>query len=89
MVETPYDGKYIKCGEIIKIAKFISSVSSDIRYRIDPLVQEVPKKLGEVDECIKEVKEILPNTYRIKSTVKIRSPKLLYPSLSSTRDFLR
>ena len=77
--ETVYDGKYVKCSEIIEIAKFISSLNKNMRFRIDPLVQGV--NLSDVDGCIERVRKILPNTYRWKIKEKMKMPKLIYPKI--------
>ena len=78
VAETVYDGKYVTCGEVTKIARFISSINSDISYRIDPLVQERSRLVKEVDACIEMVRKILPKTHRIvgKGGKPIR---ILYP----------
>jgi len=78
VAETVYDGKYIKCSEITRIARFISSINKKMRFRIDPVVQGA--NLKDLDSCIEKVREILPTTYRWKiSSTKI--PKILYPKI--------
>ncbi len=77
VAETVYVKGLVECDEILKIARFIASLNPDIKFRIDPLVQNPAYE--EVDECIEKVREVLPNTYRIWATGKSRPPRLLYP----------
>ena len=79
VAETVYDGKYVKCSEITKIARFISSINKKMSFRIDPAVQGV--NLDDVDKCIEKVKRILPTTYRWKISSTRKIPKLLYPKI--------
>ncbi|WP_048159732.1 radical SAM protein [Thermococcus barophilus] len=80
VAETVYVKGIVECDEILKIAKFIASLNPKIRFRIDPLVQNPIYE--EVDECIRKVRRILPNTYRIRGTGKGEPPNLLYPEVS-------
>ncbi len=79
VAETVYDGKYIKCPEIARIARFISSLNKEMSFRIDPVVQGV--NLEDLDRCIEEVRKILPTTYRWKINSPRKFPKLLYPQI--------
>jgi len=79
VAETVYAENIVECDEILKIAKFIALVDPNIRFRIDPLVQN--PVYSKVDECIEKTKKILPNTYRIKANGGVETPKLLYPRL--------
>ncbi|MGC8673343.1 MAG: radical SAM protein [Thermoplasmata archaeon] len=74
VAESVYSKGLVECDEMIKIATFLAGINKDMRFRIDPEVGGYQ----EIDDCIENVKEILPNTYRIKASGNI-PPELLYP----------
>ncbi|MDP8024023.1 MAG: radical SAM protein [Nitrososphaeria archaeon] len=77
VAETVYFPALIDCNEVVEIAKFIESVDSRIRFRIDPAVQL--KDLSAFRECVKNVKMVHEKTYYIKFREKTEAPELLYP----------
>jgi len=78
VAETVYAKGLVECDEVMRIARFIASLNSETRFRIDPLVQDPPYR--EVDKCIRRVRKVLPKTYRIMAT-KGEPPDLLYPRI--------
>ncbi len=78
VAETVYAENLVECDEILKIAKYIALANPNIRFRIDPLVQN--PVYSKVDKCIEKIKKILPYTYRIKAN-RGGIQKLLYPRL--------
>jgi pyruvate formate lyase activating enzyme len=79
VAESVYSKGLVECDEMMKIAKFLSKINKDIKFRIDPEVNEGLNE--ELDECIEHVRKIIPNTYRIKVTGKVEPPQLLYPKI--------
>jgi len=77
VAETVYAPGLVECDEIMRIARFVASVNPTLPLRIDPLVQGAD--LEEIDRCIEQVKEVLPNAYRIKVGGKVEPPEVLYP----------
>ncbi len=77
VAESVYFPKLIDCNEIINIAKFIESVDSRVKFRIDPAVQL--KSDLDFKECVKKVKKVHKKTYYFEFSKKPESPELLYP----------
>ncbi|WP_167910549.1 radical SAM protein [Thermococcus sp. Bubb.Bath] len=79
VAETVFVPGLVECDEIERIARFVASITPEMRLRIDPLVQGA--NIEKVDECIERVREILPKTDRIRVKGSIEPPEILYPEV--------
>lgn len=85
-VETIYIPEVVECEEILEIARYIAGFNENLRYRIDRFCSYDNYKrgvtVGEVGECLKKVKGILPGAYTLVSGKRRSYAKCLYPEIS-------
>jgi len=84
-IETIYIPEVVECEEILKIARYVASYNKNLRYRIDRFYSYDGYKRDaaaeKVEECLKKVKEILPNAYTFVSEKGGSYAKCLYPEI--------